>query len=50
MSTSKSVEVPDALAASYARSSGEEGRKWITDLPGLASEFLERWELRRDGE
>ncbi|MEV6399762.1 aminoglycoside phosphotransferase family protein, partial [Streptomyces sp. NPDC051907] len=31
-------------------SSGEEGRKWITDLPGLASEFLERWELRRDGE
>ncbi|MGY5125411.1 aminoglycoside phosphotransferase family protein [Streptomyces nigrescens] len=49
MSPSKAVEVPQPLAASYARSFGEEGRAWIAGLPALAAGFLERWELQRDG-
>ncbi|MFI6104235.1 aminoglycoside phosphotransferase family protein [Streptomyces sp. NPDC051310] len=42
-------EVPRSLAVSYARGSGEEGRAWITGLPALAAQFLDRWELERDG-
>ncbi|MFJ8644907.1 aminoglycoside phosphotransferase family protein [Streptomyces sp. NPDC093546] len=34
---------------SYARGFGEEGRAWVAGLPALAAEFLDRWELRRDG-
>ncbi|OEJ95205.1 aminoglycoside phosphotransferase family protein [Streptomyces thermolilacinus] len=49
MSAWEAVEVPRSLAVSYARGFGEEGRAWIARLPGLAAEFLERWELRRDG-
>lgn len=49
MSASEAVEVPPSLAGSYARGFGEEGRAWIAGLPGLAAEFLDRWELRRDG-
>ncbi len=49
MGTSKAVEVPQLLAASYARSFGEEGTAWIAGLPALAAEFLDRWELERDG-
>ncbi len=49
MSTSEAVEVPQHLAASYARSFGEKGRAWIAALPALAAELLERWELKRDG-
>ncbi|MDH6229082.1 MULTISPECIES: aminoglycoside phosphotransferase family protein [Streptomyces] len=49
MSTSEAVEVPRSLAVSYARGFGEEGRAWIAGLPALAAEFLDRWELERDG-
>ncbi|GGL09602.1 aminoglycoside phosphotransferase family protein [Streptomyces flaveus] len=49
MSTSEAVEVPQHLAASYARSFGEKGRAWIAGLPALAAELLERWEVKRDG-
>ncbi|CAL9667648.1 hypothetical protein SUDANB176_07307 [Streptomyces sp. enrichment culture] len=49
MSTLKAVEVPQSLAVSYARGFGEEGRAWIAGLPALAAEFLDRWELKRDG-
>ncbi|MGW1376870.1 aminoglycoside phosphotransferase family protein [Streptomyces sp. NPDC002446] len=49
MSTSSVGEVPANLASSYARSFGEEGIAWIAALPALAAEFLERWELKRDG-
>lgn len=49
MSTSKAIEVPEHLAASYSRGFGEEGRAWIAALPNLAAAFLDRWELRRDG-
>jgi streptomycin 6-kinase len=50
VSTWKAVEIPQRLAVSYARGFGEEGRAWIAGLPALAAEFLQRWELRRDGE
>ncbi|MGV9770511.1 aminoglycoside phosphotransferase family protein [Streptosporangium sp. NPDC003464] len=49
MSMSEAVEVPQSLAVSYARGFGEEGRAWIAGLPALAAEFLDRWELERDG-
>ncbi|CAL9334717.1 hypothetical protein SUDANB58_00142 [Streptomyces sp. enrichment culture] len=49
MSTWEAVEVPRSLAVSYARGFGEEGRAWIAGLPALAAEFLDRWELGRDG-
>ncbi|MFF5673716.1 APH(6)-I family aminoglycoside O-phosphotransferase [Streptomyces hygroscopicus] len=50
MSASRAVDVPQPLAASYARAFGEEGRAWIAALPALAAHVLDRWELRRDGE
>ncbi|MER7624368.1 aminoglycoside phosphotransferase family protein [Streptomyces sp. NPDC126503] len=46
MSTLRTDEVPRSLAESYARSFGEEGR---AGLPALVAEFLDGWELRRDG-
>ncbi|WP_432093006.1 aminoglycoside phosphotransferase family protein [Streptomyces sp. bgisy100] len=49
MGAPKAVEVPQPLTASYARSFGEEGMAWIAGLPALAAEFLDRWELKRDG-
>jgi streptomycin 6-kinase len=48
MSTSIRIDVPDALAASHSKS-GAAGRAWIAALPGLATDFLDRWELRLDG-
>ncbi|PJN31489.1 hydroxyurea phosphotransferase [Streptomyces sp. CB02613] len=42
-------EVPPSLVASYATGFGEAGRAWIAELPSLAADMLERWQLRRDG-
>nr|WP_203607912.1 aminoglycoside phosphotransferase family protein [Streptomyces anulatus] len=42
-------EVPQHLAASYATGFGAEGRAWLSGLPALAADMLDRWELRRDG-
>ncbi|MEU1374962.1 APH(6)-I family aminoglycoside O-phosphotransferase [Streptomyces triculaminicus] len=50
MSAATAVEVPKPLAASYARGFGAQGRAWIAALPALAADFLDRWELKRDGE
>ncbi|MGV9289128.1 aminoglycoside phosphotransferase family protein [Streptomyces sp. NPDC003719] len=50
MNTLSAAEVPRSLAVSYARGFGEEGRAWIAGLPALAAGFLDRWELKRDGE
>ncbi|WP_433271983.1 aminoglycoside phosphotransferase family protein [Actinosynnema sp. CS-041913] len=50
MSAPRAVEVPDSLAASYAKAFGEPGTAWIAALPALAARLLDRWELRRDGE
>ncbi|MFD4224187.1 aminoglycoside phosphotransferase family protein [Streptomyces griseus] len=35
--------------ASYATGFGEEGRAWIAELPSLATDMLDHWQLRRDG-
>ncbi|MEU6951318.1 APH(6)-I family aminoglycoside O-phosphotransferase [Streptomyces sp. NPDC045714] len=49
MSSSDSIHVPDGLAESYSRSSGEEGRAWVAGLPALVERCIDRWELKRDG-
>ena len=49
MSPLEAVEVPHPLASSYARAFGDEGRAWIAGLPALATDVLDRWDLRRDG-
>ncbi|MFC8800976.1 aminoglycoside phosphotransferase family protein [Promicromonospora sp. NPDC057138] len=49
MSALDPVKVPHALAASYDKGFGEEGRAWIAALPGLVEDLLDRWELNRDG-
>ncbi|MFJ3326959.1 aminoglycoside phosphotransferase family protein [Streptomyces griseus] len=42
-------EIPQRLVASYATGFGEEGRAWIAELPSLAADMLDHWQLRRDG-
>ncbi|OKH99331.1 hydroxyurea phosphotransferase [Streptomyces sp. CB02923] len=42
------MAVPDTLTATYGRD--DAGRAWLAALPAQVSEFLDRWELRRDGE
>jgi streptomycin 6-kinase len=49
ITTSISIDVPDALAASYSKLSGAFGRAWIAALPGLAADVLDHWALRLDG-
>lgn len=45
-----SDEVPPHLAASYATGFGAEGRAWLSGLPALATDMLDRWGLlERDG-
>lgn len=43
------VVVPAELAAAHARHGGISGWAWVAALPGLAAEFLHRWDLRADG-
>ncbi|WSQ10089.1 aminoglycoside phosphotransferase family protein [Streptomyces sp. NBC_01231] len=43
------IDIPEELAASQAKYNGEAGRAFIARLPELAADFLDRWELRRDG-
>ncbi|GAA4104393.1 aminoglycoside phosphotransferase family protein [Actinomadura miaoliensis] len=43
------IDVPDALVASYAEHSDASVRAWIPALPGLVTDFLDRWSLRPDG-
>ncbi|MFD0339845.1 aminoglycoside phosphotransferase family protein [Streptomyces sp. NPDC127117] len=49
MSNSHPIDVPDAFAASYGGNGGASARAWIAALPGLATDFLDRWSLRVDG-
>jgi streptomycin 6-kinase len=49
VSKSITIDVPDALAASFSKHSGAPGRAWIAALPKLAAEVLDRWALRLDG-
>ncbi|MFF8959784.1 aminoglycoside phosphotransferase family protein [Streptomyces sp. NPDC014894] len=48
MTSSTSVDIPDAFAAAYTRHHPS-GHAWIAGLPGLTAGFLDRWELRPDG-
>lgn len=45
---STSIDVPHVFADSYS-ALGAEARAWITTLPALGGEFLDRWGLRPDG-
>ncbi|HEY8473371.1 MAG TPA: aminoglycoside phosphotransferase family protein [Natronosporangium sp.] len=49
MSSAQRIIVPAALAASQVRHHGAAGRAWVAKLPKLATNFLERWQLRIDG-
>jgi len=49
VSKSISIDVPDALTASFSKHSGAPGRAWIAALPRLAAEVLDRWALCLDG-
>ncbi len=39
------LEPPERLAATVAAREGGSGRAWLAALPGLAAQYLERWEL-----
>lgn len=43
------IDVPQDLAAAQCRHNGARGRSWVAALPRLATYFLDRWGLRRDG-
>ncbi|MGW3120703.1 aminoglycoside phosphotransferase family protein [Streptomyces sp. NPDC001107] len=44
------IDIPGELAAAQEKFNGEAGRTFIAGLPHLAQEFLDRWELRLDGD
>ncbi|MFE3852561.1 aminoglycoside phosphotransferase family protein [Streptomyces griseorubiginosus] len=43
------IDIPEELAASQELYNGDRGRQFITALPTLVEDFLERWDLRPDG-
>ena len=43
------IPIPEELAAAQEKFNGEAGRNFIASLPDLTADFLNRWELRRDG-
>jgi streptomycin 6-kinase len=47
--TAEEIVVPPALAAAQVRFRGAAGRAWVDGVARTAAEYLERWELRRDG-
>lgn len=44
------ISVPDELAATQLKYNGEAGRAFITALPARTADFLDRWDLRIDGQ
>ena len=44
------IRVPDELAATQLKYNGEAGRAFITALPTRTADFLDRWNLRVDGQ
>jgi streptomycin 6-kinase len=48
--TADRIVVPPELAASQAKYHGEAGRAWVAALPELAVGYLDRWDLRLDGQ
>ncbi|MCW6008353.1 aminoglycoside phosphotransferase family protein [Micromonospora sp. CPCC 205371] len=49
MTSDLRVEVPAELVATHQKYFGEAGRAWLDNVPGLAADLIDRWELRRDG-
>ncbi|SNT32284.1 streptomycin 6-kinase/streptomycin 6-kinase [Asanoa hainanensis] len=47
--TAEDIVVPPALVAAQVRFRGDAGRAWVDGVAGTAAEFLDRWQLRRDG-
>lgn len=43
------IDIPEGLAAAQEKFNGAAGRAFIAALPGLAADFLDRWDLRLDG-
>lgn len=43
------IDIPEELAATQERYNGDKGREFISSLPTLIEDFLERWQLRPDG-
>ena len=43
------IDIPQELAASQQEYNGEAGRAFITGLPDLTADFLDRWELAVEG-
>ncbi|MFF5566159.1 aminoglycoside phosphotransferase family protein [Streptomyces sp. NPDC012623] len=43
------IDIPVALAETQSKHNGEAGRAFIAELPGLAADFLARWNLRVTG-
>jgi streptomycin 6-kinase len=44
------IQIPQELAGFHVKYRGDKGRAWVAALPSLASSYLERWNLRLDGE
>src|SRR5688572_13148750 len=44
------IEVPAELAGYHEKFFGDRGKRWIADLPDLATSYLHRWGLTVDGE
>jgi streptomycin 6-kinase len=47
---SDEIVVPAELAELHEEYSGEDGRLWIAALPALAADYLDRWQLAKDGQ
>ncbi|EDY53738.2 MULTISPECIES: hydroxyurea phosphotransferase [Streptomyces] len=43
------IDIPQELAATQELYNGDRGREFITGLPALIEDFLERWDLTPDG-
>ena len=43
------IDIPAELAATQELYNGDRGRRFISGLPALIEEFLQRWDLRPDG-
>ncbi|MER5784623.1 aminoglycoside phosphotransferase family protein [Streptomyces mobaraensis] len=50
MPTPPPITVPPKLAEHHEEHNPEHAAEWIAGLPGLAAGFLDRWNLRPDGE
>ncbi|GAB3267192.1 aminoglycoside phosphotransferase family protein [Kineosporia babensis] len=49
MDSSWALKIPAEFAAGVVGHTGDAGRAWLRDLPSLALQLLERWDLQPDG-